>query len=95
MAGYKAMYKHLFQQAERAVRIIQQAQFDCEEIYINTPEPKFRLLRPSESGSGPEPDTEPGGGTMKTGAWQAMRRFSSGMRILRTRLPRRRHRSRR
>ena len=60
MAGYKAMYKHLFQQAERAVRIIQQAQFDCEEIYINTPEPKFRLLRPSESGSGPEPDTDPG-----------------------------------
>lgn len=44
MADYKAMYKHLFQQTERAVRIIQQAQLDCEDIYINTPEPKFKLL---------------------------------------------------
>lgn len=60
MADYKAMYKHLFQQTERAVRILQQAQLDCEEIYINTPEPKFRLLRPTdpESGPGPGPDEE-------------------------------------
>jgi len=55
MADYKAMYKHLFQQTERAVRMIQQAQLDCEEIYINTPEPTFRLLStPDETGAGPE-----------------------------------------
>lgn len=51
MADYKAMYRHLFQQTERAVRIIQQAQLECEEIYINTPEPKLTLLdKPSAPG---------------------------------------------
>lgn len=44
MADYKKMYIHLFQQVERAVRILQQAQLDCEEIYINTPEPEFKLF---------------------------------------------------
>lgn len=55
MADYKSMYKHLFQQTERAVRIIQQAQLDCEEIYINTPEPEFQILTmPTE----PEPEDD-------------------------------------
>lgn len=38
MTDYKAMYTHLFQQTERAIRILQQAQLDCEELYINAPE---------------------------------------------------------
>lgn len=55
MADYKAMYIHLFQQVERAARILQQAQLDCEEMYINTPEPEFKLLKgPFQGGSEPE-----------------------------------------
>ena len=53
MADYKAMYKYLFRQTERAVRIIQQAQLDCGEIYINTPEPNFRVIRPTEKEAKP------------------------------------------
>ena len=60
MADYKSMYKHLFQQTERAVRIIQQAQLDCEEIYINTPEPRLvPLEKPEEPKPKPEPESEP------------------------------------
>ena len=36
MTDYKKMYLHLFRETEKAVRILQQAQLDCEEIYINT-----------------------------------------------------------
>lgn len=50
MADYKKMYVHLFQEVEKAVRILQQAQLDCEEIYINTPEPKLSLLEQPKSG---------------------------------------------
>lgn len=59
MADYKKMYIHLFQQVERAVRILQQAQLDCEEIYISTPEPEFKLLDgPFQTGTGPETDSD-------------------------------------
>ena len=37
MADYKEMYLHLFREVEKAIRILQQAQLDCEEIYISTP----------------------------------------------------------
>lgn len=36
MPHYKEMYFHLFREVEKAVRILQQAQLDCEEIYIST-----------------------------------------------------------
>lgn len=42
MADYKKMYFHLFREVEKAVRILQQAQLDCEEIYISTPGAKSR-----------------------------------------------------
>lgn len=49
MADYKKMYIHLFQQA----------QLDCEEIYISTPEPEFKLLDgPFQTGTGPETDSD-------------------------------------
>lgn len=40
MAGYKEMYLHLFREVEKAVRILQQAQLDCEEMYISAPAAK-------------------------------------------------------
>lgn len=42
MADYKEMYFHLFREVEKAVRILQQAQLDCEEIYISTPGARSR-----------------------------------------------------
>lgn len=40
MADYKEMYLHLFREVEKAVRILQQAQLDCEEMYISAPDAK-------------------------------------------------------
>lgn len=40
MADYKEMYLHLFREVEKAVRILQQAQLDCEEMYISAPDVK-------------------------------------------------------
>lgn len=53
MVDYKAMYIHLFQQVERAVRILQQAQLDCEDMYINSPESELLLLNGADQ---PEPE---------------------------------------
>ena len=44
MPDYKEMYLHLARETEKAVRIIQQAQLDCEEMYINSPEPELTVL---------------------------------------------------
>lgn len=40
MADYKEMYFHMFREVEKAVRILQQAQLDCEEMYISAPAAK-------------------------------------------------------
>ncbi len=47
MADYKEMYFHLFREVEKAVRILQKAQLDCEEIYISTPGVKAEKLEQS------------------------------------------------
>ena len=39
MPDYEAMYKKLFNAQTDAIRILQKAQRDTEEIYILTPEP--------------------------------------------------------
>ena len=44
MADYKEMYTHMAREVEKAVRILQQAQLDCEELYINSPEPELTVL---------------------------------------------------
>ena len=38
MADYKEMYKKLFRAVTQATDILQKAQLDCEEIYINSSE---------------------------------------------------------
>lgn len=44
MPDYKEMYLHLMRETEKAVRILIQAQQDCEEMYLNSPEPKLTVL---------------------------------------------------
>lgn len=50
MADYKEMYLHLPRETEKAVRILIQAQQDCEEMYINSPEPELTVLEPPVAG---------------------------------------------
>lgn len=50
MADYKEMYIHMAQEVEKAARILQQAQLDCEEMYINSPEPELTVLEPPMAG---------------------------------------------
>ena len=38
MADYKEMYKKLFRAVTQATDILQKAQLECEEIYINSSE---------------------------------------------------------
>jgi len=40
MTDYAAMYKRLFQAQTSAIELLQKAQQDTEEIYINTSAPK-------------------------------------------------------
>lgn len=52
MADYKKMYIHLMQSTEHAIRILIQAQRDCEELYISAPETKLTVLDREESTDG-------------------------------------------
>ena len=55
MPDYKEMYLHLFRETERALNILIDAQRQCEEMYINAPEPEITLLpRPEKSEDGPD-----------------------------------------
>ena len=44
MPDYAAMYKRLFQSQTKAIRILQEAQQDTEEMYISAPDPEIRVL---------------------------------------------------
>ena len=44
MADYKEMYLHLMRDTEKAIRLLIQAQQDCEEMYLSTSEPKLTVL---------------------------------------------------
>lgn len=44
MADYKEMYVHLMQNTEKAIRLLIQAQQDCEEMYLSASEPKLTVL---------------------------------------------------
>lgn len=50
MPDYQKMYLHLMRETEKAVRILVQAQQDCEEICLNSPEPSLVPLAPPPSG---------------------------------------------
>lgn len=44
MADYKQMYYTLFRASEEAIRILITAQQECEELYINQPDPELSIL---------------------------------------------------
>ena len=44
MADYLAMYKTLFRAQVKAMKIMEKAHQDAEEMFISAPEPDIRLL---------------------------------------------------
>lgn len=44
MSDYKEMYLHMARETEKAVRLLVEAQRQCEELYINAPEADITLL---------------------------------------------------
>lgn len=44
MSDYKEMYFKLFRASEQAISTLIQAQRECEELYINQPEPDLKVL---------------------------------------------------
>lgn len=57
MPDYKEMYLKLFRASEQAVNLIISAQRECEEMYIQSPEPALKIapLMPDQEPS-PEAD---------------------------------------
>ena len=45
MPDYAAMYKRLFNSQTTAIQILQEAQQDTEEMYIEAPEPTITVLK--------------------------------------------------
>jgi len=48
MPDYAAMYKRLFNSQTTAIQILQEAQQDTEEMYIEAPEPIITVLKHKE-----------------------------------------------
>lgn len=44
MPDYKEMHLTLFRATEKARRILEDAQLECEELYLSAPETKITLL---------------------------------------------------
>ena len=45
MPDYKKMYLEMARKTENAIKILIEVQQQCEEIYINAPEPSVTLLK--------------------------------------------------
>lgn len=48
MADYQEMYLHLTREVEKALRILIEAQRECEEMYIRDGGPPLRVFPPPE-----------------------------------------------
>ena len=44
MPDYKKMYLRLFHASEEAVNLLIAAQRECEELYVNAPEPELKVI---------------------------------------------------
>ena len=44
MPDYKEMYLKLFRASEEAVNLLIAAQRECEELYMNAPEPELKVI---------------------------------------------------
>ena len=49
MPDYKEMYLKMVRASEKAIRILVEAQQECEELYISVPEQNLKVLDISES----------------------------------------------
>ena len=49
MANYKEMYLKMMRASEEALRILIQAQQECEEMYLSAPEPEIIIIPKEES----------------------------------------------
>lgn len=57
MPDYQKMYHRLFNSQTDAITILQQAQRDTENMYIEAPEPELRVLEPQKpEDGGPDKD---------------------------------------
>ena len=45
---YKEMYLKMMRANEEAIRILVAAQRECEEMYLNAPEPEITILKPED-----------------------------------------------
>ena len=55
MPDYAAMYKRLYQSQTRAIKILQEAQQDAEEMYISAPDTNiqvFEIKKPADETDG-------------------------------------------
>jgi len=53
MPDYKEMYLKLFRAAEKAENILIAAQQECEEMYLDAPEPEIKILKEPQTGDEP------------------------------------------
>ena len=49
MPDWKAMYLSLMRDTEKAIRILEEGQRKCEELYLEDPGPSLRVLKSSGS----------------------------------------------
>ena len=63
-ADYKTMYYTMMQASEKAIRILIEAQRQCEEIYLNQREPSLTLLPIKDTGPEEKQEKLQGNGKM-------------------------------
>ena len=44
MTNYKELYLKMFRASEKAVRILIETQQECEELYLEEPDPRLNIL---------------------------------------------------
>ena len=49
MPDYAQMYQRLFRSQTKAIAILQEAQQATEEMYISSPDPQIKILKPDNS----------------------------------------------
>ena len=49
MPDYKEMYLHLMRETEKSIRILIEAQRECERMYLEAEEPQLILLTPEQN----------------------------------------------
>lgn len=52
MPDYKEMYLRIFRASEQAISILIEAQRECEELYISSPEPELQIIELPENEKG-------------------------------------------